>query len=142
MNLLLKRYWALPTSTIGIIFIDTHAECFCLEDPVREVFGKPVEEWKVQNQTAIPIGRYRLAWTLSNRFKRETLQLLNINGFTGIRIHAGTTADDTEGCLLIGGMCDLDGSIYKSKLSLQRLESKVLPKIQLGEPVWLTVENP
>ena len=72
-----------------------------LEDQVREVVGEPVSEWKVPGKTAIPAGRYKVLITFSNRFQKLMPQLMDVPGFTGVRIHAGNTAADTEGCLLL-----------------------------------------
>lgn len=141
MELELTRHWHFETNTISVFYVGEIAECFVLEDKVREVAGKPVSEWKVAGQTAIPEGRYRVLWTFSNRFQRFTLELQNVSGFTGIRIHAGNTAADTEGCLLTGRVADLDGSVSKSKVALAQLEAKIVPIINGGEEVWITVRN-
>ena len=78
----------------------THV-CWTLEDVVREVAGKPVAEWKVHGRTAIPAGTYSVVLTPSARFRRMLPLLERVPGFSGVRIHGGNTADDTEGCILV-----------------------------------------
>lgn len=88
--------------TIGDLAIGGHHICWVVEDAVREVEGEPVEAWKIKGQTAIPVGRYQIKRTFSNRFQVTMPQLMDVPGFSGIRIHPGNTAADTEGCLLPG----------------------------------------
>ena len=57
---------------------------------------------KIWGETAIPKGNYRVSLTWSNRFKRVLPLVQDVPGFEGIRIHAGNTSADTEGCLLVG----------------------------------------
>ena len=89
-------------STIGSLLIDGEFVCYTLEDRVREIPGVPVARWKVQDQTAIPRGTYKLVLNMSPRFKRVLPLLLAVPGFTGVRIHSGNTAEHTEGCILVG----------------------------------------
>ncbi|MCA6069903.1 MAG: DUF5675 family protein [Endomicrobium sp.] len=50
----------------------------------------------------IPRGEYKVIVNHSNRFNRDLPLLLNVAGFTGVRIHRGNTAKDTQGCILPG----------------------------------------
>lgn len=84
-----------PQSTVGDLFIDEAYHCHTLEDVVRT--GE-----KVFGQTAIPAGRYEVVMSMSNRFKKVMPELKNVPGFAGVRIHKGNTAENTEGCLLVG----------------------------------------
>src|SRR3972149_10690167 len=95
MELLLQRKIFTDKSTIGELFVDGVFECFTLEDVVRD-------DEKIKKVTAIPDGIYTVLVTWSPRFKRQLPLLIDVPGFDGIRIHPGNTADDTEGCLLVG----------------------------------------
>lgn len=99
MNLTLKRKYFTKISTIGELSIDGEFICYTLEDVDRFLENG---NQKVQDSTAIPRGTYDLTISMSNRFKKRMPLLLNVPGFEGIRIHAGNTANDTEGCILVG----------------------------------------
>lgn len=94
MNLKLVRRTLTEQSTIGTLSINGVFECFTLEDRVRPV--------KIHGATAIPAGIYEVAITFSDRFQKPLPLLLNVPNFSGIRIHPGNTAADTEGCILVG----------------------------------------
>lgn len=89
-------------ATIGSLYWEDAFQCFTLEDKVREVPGEIVSQWKVPGQTAIPAGNYQVVIDFSTRFKRLMPHILEVPGFTGIRIHKGNTDADTEGCILLG----------------------------------------
>lgn len=57
---------------------------------------------KIQNQTAIPRGKYKVILSFSHHFQRVMPELLDVPGYAGVRIHGGNTAADTEGCVLLG----------------------------------------
>lgn len=106
MELVLKRTDKTEESTIGELSIDGTVECFILEDKDRGLMQdwplQAIKEAKVYGKTAIPAGRYEIAVTYSNRFKKYLPLLLSVPGFEGIRIHPGNRAVHTEGCLLPG----------------------------------------
>ena len=105
MKLTLKRIALRPTYTIGKLYIDDVYFCDTIEDTVRDLNknGKLDNgEKKIHSKTAIPYGTYEIKWTYSPRFKKYTPQLMNVPSFEGIRIHAGNTSADTEGCLILG----------------------------------------
>ena len=105
MKLTLNRIALRKTYTIGKLYIDGKYFCDTLEDTVMDTnkSGKfDNGEKKVKGKTAIPYGTYEIKWTYSPRFKKYTPQLMNVPQFEGIRIHAGNSSTDTEGCLLLG----------------------------------------
>ena len=90
------------SATIGAMFVDGLFYCYTLEDAVTLVRNDAgvVVGHKINGATAIPAGVYNLAVTRSHRFKKDLVEVLDVPRFTGIRIHGGNTADDTEGCIL------------------------------------------
>lgn len=139
MNLRLVREPTLPNgATHGVLFVDGHYRCFTLEDAIRERPGQPVAVWKIKAQTAIPAGRYRVIITPSARFARPLPLLVDVPGFTGVRMHSGNGIGDTEGCILVG----LDrepGRVMQSRLAMDAL----FPVIATAPgSIWITIEPP
>lgn len=139
MKLFVARREGTNGFTSGRFYIDTTFECYTLEDEVREVKGKPVAEWKIKGETAIPRGTYKVIINYSNRFKRDLPLLLNVEGFTGVRIHPGNTAANTEGCILVGDESSEDGFMGKSKQAFDRLFPKIKAALDGGEKVFITI---
>ena len=122
MKLTLKRIALRPTYTIGKLYIDDNYFCDKLEDAVRDLNkdGKfDNGEKKIKGKTAIPYGTYEIKWTYSPRFKKYTPQLMNVPSFEGIRIHAGNSSKDTEGCLLLGENKKV-GMVLNSKATIAK----------------------
>lgn len=134
MKITVKREEFHPTCTIGKLFVDGEFECYTLEDAVREVSGEPVPNWKIPGRTAIPSGEYQLQVTMSNRFKRLLPLLVDVPGFSGVRIHPGNTDADTEGCILVGDT-RMDYAIGSSRVAFQRL----FGKIQQAKDITITI---
>lgn len=96
MELWLHRDTFTAEVTLGRLFINGVYECEVLEDTYRG------DAPKVPGATAIPMGTYPVRLTMSPKFGRVLPLVEGVPGFSGVRIHAGNTADDTEGCLLPG----------------------------------------
>lgn len=140
MKIVLERQLSAVTCTLGSLFIDDEFFCFTLEDIVREVPGQPVESWKVKGETAIPAGTYEVRRTFSQRFQKDMLQLMNVPGFEGVRIHSGNTNADTEGCILVGQ--EVNGEfLLRSRLALGQLEQRVNTALDAGEFVAIEIIN-
>lgn len=122
MKLTLKRIALRPTYTIGKLYIDDAYFCDTLEDTVRDTnkSGKfDNGEQKIKGKTAIPYGTYEIKWTYSPRFKKYTPQLINVPSFEGIRVHAGNTSADTEGCLILGENKQV-GKVLNSRATINK----------------------
>lgn len=106
MNWVLRRIDFQPLRTFGKLYVDGEYFCDVLEDTdrgLRSDMSLPeIASTKVPGKTAIPYGTYRVTFEHSPRFKRDMLTVCDVHGFSGVRIHAGNTEEDTEGCLLLG----------------------------------------
>ncbi len=131
MNLKLVRKRFTEDSTIGVLSVNGKTECFTLEDKVRAI--------KLAGKTAIPTGIYEITITFSDRFKKPLPLLLNVPHFTGIRIHSGNTAGDTEGCILVGQTQGKD-FIGNSKAAFKPLFAKLEAALK-KEKIFIEVVN-
>lgn len=138
MEIIVERLQKDEDVTIGAITIDGDFACWSLEDPVREIPGQPVSTWKIHGETAIPAGRYKVIVDMSARFKRLLPLLLDVPGYSGVRIHAGNTAADTEGCILVGNE-RLAKSLARSQLALAPFMAKMGEAQRKGETIWLEI---
>lgn len=74
----------------------------------------------------IPAGEYPLTMTYSPRFKKRLPLVEGVKGRSGIRIHAGNYARQSEGCILVGLDCEknpqaTDARLVASRVALTRL---------------------
>ena len=140
MKLLLKRIFRGDKYTIGHLYIDGNYYCDVLEDVDRELSNDMSEEEikkiKVYGKTAIPTGRYKIEVTYSPKFKRYLPILLNVRGFSGIRIHSGNTAEDTLGCLLVGYNKE-KGKVLNSRVTSDKLTALLR---NCEEEIHITIE--
>lgn len=136
----LQRHPSTSEATIGEMTCDGEPMGYVLEDVVREVPGAPVSAWKVPGETAIPSGRYRVIVTESDRFGRRLPLLLDVPGFSGIRIHPGNVAANTEGCLL-PGLTAAGAMVFRSRDACQAWQDRIETALLAGREVWITIEN-
>lgn len=136
LELRLDRHLSNDVCTIGNLFADDDWQCFTLEDVVR-----PDGSAKVFGRTAIPPGRYRVVVSYSPHFARYLPELLNVPNFGGIRIHAGNTDADTEGCILVGNKVGIGSkSILNSRAAFTPLFERITDAITLeNRAVWISV---
>lgn len=162
MELVLTRIAKRKTYTIGHLYIRQRTDdeylagqrliylCDTLEPTALElkttvstdtVLRSPRKVQKLK-PFAIPPGRYTVAISWSPAFKAWLPVLLGdarFNAlFKGIRIHAGNTAEDTRGCILVGRN-QLVGQVLESRKWLYELKQRIVDAKNKGEPVWLTI---
>ena len=124
MRIELVRIAFKDTYTIGKLYVDGKYFSDVLEDKDRGLDSSMTEseilEKKVKGETAIPTGHYVINITYSPKYKRMMPLLLDVKGFSGIRIHSGNTAKDTEGCLIVGKNKKV-GMVLESRDTYKRL---------------------
>ena len=113
-----KRFEFKDTHTVGKMYVDGIYECYTLEDAVRN-------GTKIIGKTAIPIGTYKLIIDASTRFKQDMPHILDVPDFTGVRIHAGNTSADTDGCILLGSTWAGKDFIGNSKIAYKKFFNKL-----------------
>jgi hypothetical protein len=119
MNIRLERNVFLEKRTFGKLFIDGEFFGYTLEDKYR---GQLEEECdKVQNETAIPCGKYKVIVDYSAHFDRLLPHILDVPRFTGVRMHGGNTEDDTEGCVLTAAESDFKERVWNCKIKVEEL---------------------
>ena len=152
MELILERIAKRKTYTIGRIYIQRRVDDEYLAGTEKEYFCDTLEPtwrdyehgaYKVKGRSAIPEGRYAVVISYSPKFKQWLPILLGGPEFNrkwqGIRIHAGYTAADTEGCILVGKNREV-GKVLDSRIWLHRLKQKIVEAKDKGEAVWITIK--
>jgi hypothetical protein len=140
MKLTLIRIANRPTYCIGKLYIDGVWFSDVIEDTDRglcdEMSEKEILERKVKGETAIPTGIYQVLITYSPKYKKQMPLINNVKGYSGIRIHSGNTAKDTEGCLIVGkntkvGMVTDSRNTYNALFKrLNQTKGKIIIDIQ------------
>lgn len=137
MELKLVRDYLAQGYTHGKLYVNGVFQCYTLEDTDRELErgGK-----KVYGRTAIPLGKYPVVVNRSTRFKVDMPLLVDVPQFTGIRIHPGNTAEDTEGCILVGEIRS-KASIGNSRVAYERLFSRIKDAYLREEEIIISIER-
>ena len=135
MELKLIRETFTEKSTIGSLYVNGIFFCYTLEDKDRKLESGGVKEYA---KTAIPRGKYKVINSFSNRFKKYLPELVNVPQFAGIRIHAGNTADHSEGCILVGATKAVD-FIGQSQVTFGKL-MKAIQAVEKIEKINITIE--
>jgi len=135
MELKLVRDVCGADCTLGKLFVDGEFDCYTVEDVVRP------DGVKIAGKTAIPAGRYRVVVNRSPRFGRELPLLENVPNFEGVRIHAGNTAEDTEGCIIPGRVRTARG-VAQSRLAFDKLFAALKAELAGGRDIWISVAAP
>ena len=148
MELILERIAKRKAYTIGRLSIRQQVDDEYLAGYENKYFCDTLEPtwrdyangaYKVKGRSAIPEGRYAVVISYSPKFKQWLPILLGVPKFEGIRIHAGNTAKDTEGCILVGMNREV-GKVLDSRKWLYELKQKIVEAKDRGEAVWITIK--
>lgn len=142
MQLKLIREIYSAQSTIGRLYVNGTFFCFTLEDYCRDSnkdgdLQDPGEK-KVFGKTCIPQGEYKVILNQSTRFKKLLPLLIDVPGFSGIRIHNGNIPDHTEGCILVGST-RAENFVGNSIDTLARLMVRLKAMSSTGQPMSISI---
>ena len=142
LHLTLIRKWKKTEYTIGQLFAGGRLICNVIEDADRGLnqFMSEAElrRRKIIGETAIPVGTYKLGVSVSPKFGRKLVEVLNVPGYSGIRIHKGNTAKDSAGCLIPGNNTE-KGKVTNSTKYEELITSMVESAINNDEEAYLTI---
>ncbi|MBR6867132.1 MAG: hypothetical protein IKN02_02760 [Prevotella sp.] len=150
MELKLKRIARKASYTIGRLYVDGQRFCDTIEDRDRslrqDMARAAIKRIKVQGETAIPTGRYRVTLGVkSPKMSQKKAyafcdgyvpRLINVPGFDGILIHIGNTARDSEGCILVGENREV-GKVLNSTATFKRLYARLR---EAKGDIYITIE--
>ena len=145
LELKLYRTERATTYTLGNLYIDNQFVCQILEDAVREE--------KVPGKTAIPAGTYVIDMNFqtakfadrpwATRYGRIVPHLMDVPNFTGILIHPGNTAADTDGCLLPGFQDETSGVLSSDSVETycDLMDRFLMPAAREKKRITITIYN-
>ena len=154
LELLLDRKYKNETYTIGNLYVDGEWFCNTLEDKDRGLSQtmslEEIKETKVYGETAIPTGRYEVRMDIvspkyngvkwyKDNFGGRMPRLESVKGFSGILIHSGNTALDSNGCILVG-LNKAKGKVLDSRATFQKLWKVLEQARKTGKTIYLTVQ--
>lgn len=153
MELVVDRKWKKDTYTIGKWYVDGKVFADSLEDKDRKLDANmsldEIKKRKVYGETAIPTGTYDLKMTYSPKFagrvwgkkyRGKVPELLNVKGFSGVRIHPMNFPQDTLGCIGIGRNTVKGGITHSTEYYYKLLDNCILPAVKNGEKITITIE--
>lgn len=143
LRLTVDRAWKKADYTISRLFVDGERWCEALEDTDRglkdSMRTEEIKAKKIYGKTAIPSGKYVVTMTYSPKFRRNLPLINDVKCFSGIRIHAGNTNQDTSGCILPGKNSKV-GMVTDSTYWTDRLILAIKQTIDRGEIVLLEIK--
>ena len=147
MELVLKRIAKKDDYTIGRLYVrKTVLDEYSAGEELEYVCDTLEPKWrdyakgarKIKGKSAIPEGRYPIVITFSPTFKKWLPLLVNVPMFSGIRIHAGNTVKDTQGCILVGENREV-GKVLNSRKYVKIVKEKIVEAKDKGEGVWIEI---
>jgi hypothetical protein len=143
MTIRIDRQWKKAEYTISKVYINgRYYGCNALEDTDRGLLQAmqiaEIQKRKIKGKTAIPRGYYDVKVTWSEKYQRNMPLVVDVPGFSGIRLHPGNSAKDTEGCILFGKN-DKVGWISDSRYWTDKIYRLINTALAKGEKITLIV---
>ena len=154
MKLTLYRKYKKDTYTIGILYVDGVYFCETVEDRDRGLKQtdslSKIKSVKVYGETAIPTGIYTIRMNIVSpkysavAFYKQLCggkmpRIMDVPGFEGILIHPGTTALDSNGCVICGKN-KIKGGVTQSRDTFRALYNKMSVAHKKGEKIIIEIQ--
>lgn len=135
MYAIVSRKWYTLISSIGEMLIKNDPfSCFTVEDVAR------APGVKIPKETAIPAGVYALKMTWSPRHNSMQPEIMNVPGFSGVRLDIANFASEVEGCIGVGCGRGVN-AVWDSKKAHQILCEKLIAAEALGIPSFIEIRD-
>ena len=152
MKLLLERKYKKDTYTIGKLYVNGKLFSDTLEDKDRNLSSTMSESYiklkKVYGKTAIPTGEYTVKMTYAPKFanrawgrkyKGKVIQIMNVRGFEGVRIHPGNTPEESLGCIFPGRNLEKGKVLQSTSYYYKLLDNYIIPALNRKEDVSIVI---
>ena len=152
MKILVDRKWKKDTYTIGIVSINGIRFSESIEDKDRGLSNTMSEGYinskKIYGKTAIPVGTYEVKLTYSPKFASRVWgkkyggkvpQIMNVKGFSGVRIHPLNKAEDSLGCIGMGKNSQVGIITQATEYYYKLIDQYILPDTKKGEKIEIII---
>ena len=153
MIIRIDRKWKKDTYTIGVIYVNGTRFSECVEDTDRglsdSMSESEIKAKKIYGKTAIPTGTYEIKMTYSPKFATKAwgkkyngkvVQIMNVKGFSGIRINPLNTAEDSLGCVGPGRNTKKGMVTESTKYYYKLVDEHILPALKRQEQILLIIK--
>ena len=154
MQITVKRSYRGNNYTVGHLYIDGKFFCDTMEDVDRGLNDRmpltQIKSIKIKGKTCIPYGTYAVSMDIQSpkysnytkypyalAVKGKMPRVMDVPGFEGVLIHPGTTANDTEGCLLVGEN-KVKGKLINSQITWKKLCKMLLEASNKKEKITIS----
>lgn len=153
LQLTLKRRYKCSDYTIGRMLVESVVASDTLEDKDRGLTSDmslaAIKLRKIFGKTAIPTGTYRVKLTYSAKFASRPWakkygglvpEILDVKGFSGVRIHPGNDQYDTDGCPLVGENKEKGRVINSVAKYCELMDNYLMPAHKRNDEIWITIK--
>lgn len=154
MDIKVKRIFKGDKYTIGNLYINDKFVCDTIEDVDRglkqNMDNTEISKLKIQDQTAIPTGKYKVTLSVqSPSFSKKPYylnfcngylpRLENVPGFSGILIHRGVDQNHSSGCIIVG-YNTIKGKVTNSQKAFETVYTMLKEADDNEENIYITIE--
>ena len=152
LELTIERRYFKSTYCIGKLLVEGMPLSDSLEDkdrgltsdmPTSKIYLK-----KVYGQTAIPTGRYEVRLSYSPKYAKRPWaakykglipEIMEVPGFSNVRLHVGNSSADTSGCPLVGENKVVGRLVNSTQAFYDLMDYYLVPAHQRKEKIFITI---